>query len=85
MEAVGTTVPASIQALIDRKVTLEKAMAQSLTEREQNILTCRLAGMSAEDCGKRWRIGSERIRQITAKAVRKVRHKLGFFEEICIR
>ena len=47
----------------------------TLTEREQSVLMCRFQQkMTLEQCGKEYGITRERIRQIEAKALRKLRH-----------
>lgn len=52
---------------------LEKAMAE-LTDREQKVLEMRFEhGMTYEQCGYRFGVTRERIRQVEAKALRKLR------------
>lgn len=46
-----------------------------LTDREQNVLKMRfMSGMTLEECAKAMNVGRERIRQVEAKALRKLRH-----------
>ena len=46
-----------------------------LTDREQNVLKMRfMSGMTLEECAKAINVGRERIRQVEAKALRKLRH-----------
>ena len=57
--------PAALQALLD----------DTLTEREKQVLEMRYRyGLTLEDVGKSFGVTRERIRQIEAKAVRKLRH-----------
>lgn len=52
---------------------LEKAMSE-LTEREQKVLELRFVhGMTYEQCGYRFNVTRERIRQVEQKALRKLR------------
>ncbi len=57
---------------------LEEAMA-SLTERERNVIKLRFGlddgkTRTLEEVGKEFNVTRERIRQIEAKALRKLRH-----------
>lgn len=53
---------------------LEKAMSE-LTEREQKVLELRFVhGMTYEQCGYRFNVTRERIRQVEQKALRKLRN-----------
>ena len=53
---------------------LEEAITQ-LTDREQKVLELRFVhGMTYEQCGYRFNVTRERIRQIEAKAIRKMRN-----------
>lgn len=46
-----------------------------LTDREQNVLKMRfMSGMTLEECGKEIGTQRERVRQVEAKALRKLRH-----------
>lgn len=48
---------------------------KTLTEREQKVLDLRFVhGLTYEQCGYRFNVTRERIRQIEAKAIRKLRH-----------
>lgn len=52
-----------------------KAALDKLSERERAVLECRYAdGMTLEKCGQHFNVTRERIRQIQAKALRKLRH-----------
>ena len=60
------------------KEELEEAMA-SLTERERNVIKLRFGlddgkTRTLEEVGKEFNVTRERIRQIEAKALRKLRH-----------
>lgn len=60
-----------------RKVYLPgiSAALATLTEREQGVIALRFQRkMTLEQCGKEYGITRERIRQIEAKAIRKLRH-----------
>jgi len=51
------------------------AAVATLTEREQGVLMCRFRRkLTLAQCGKEYGITRERIRQIEAKALRKLRH-----------
>ena len=51
------------------------AALATLTEREQSVIACRFQRkLTLEQCGKEYGITRERIRQIEAKAIRKLRH-----------
>lgn len=51
------------------------AEVATLSEREQGVLACRFQRkMTLEQCGKEYGVTRERIRQIEAKALRKLRH-----------
>lgn len=61
------------------KEELEEAMA-SLTERERNVIKLRFGlddgkTRTLEEVGKEFNVTRERIRQIEAKALRKLRHQ----------
>lgn len=50
-----------------------------LTEREQEVLKMRfMSGMTLDECAAVMSVGRERIRQIEAKALRKLRHPMRF-------
>lgn len=52
---------------------LERAMS-GLDERSRQILLLRAEGMTLEEIGERFGIGMNRVRQIEAQALRKLRH-----------
>lgn len=50
---------------------------ETLTEREQDVLTYRYRdGLTLEETGEKYHVTRERIRQIEAKALRKLRHPM---------
>lgn len=54
---------------------LKETIAQNLTDREQRILSLRYEhGFNLEETGKEFGVTRERIRQIEARAIRKLRH-----------
>ena len=58
----------------DQEDGLNRAIG-TLTEREQKVLKFRyMEGLSLEDTGKEFGVTRERIRQVEAKALRKLRH-----------
>lgn len=58
----------------DHAAGLEKALS-TLTDREQGVIRMRFQSqMNLDDAGKEFGVTSERIRQIEAKALRKLRH-----------
>jgi hypothetical protein len=51
------------------------AALATLTERERGVLACRFQRkLTLEQCGKEYGVTRERVRQIEAKALRKLRH-----------
>lgn len=71
-------VPADAAAFTLLKEQLEEVLA-TLTEREQKVLTLRFGledgrARTLEEVGKEFNVTRERIRQIEAKALRKLRH-----------
>ena len=71
-------VPADAAAFTLLKEQLEEVLG-SLTEREQKVLTLRFGledgrARTLEEVGKEFNVTRERIRQIEAKALRKLRH-----------
>ena len=71
-------VPADAAAFTLLKEQLEEALG-TLTEREQKVLTLRFGledgrARTLEEVGKEFNVTRERIRQIEAKALRKLRH-----------
>ena len=71
-------VPADAAALTLLKEQLEEVLG-TLTEREQKVLTLRFGledgrARTLEEVGKEFNVTRERIRQIEAKALRKLRH-----------
>ena len=71
-------VPADAAAFTLLKEQLEEVLG-TLTEREQKVLTLRFGledgrARSLEEVGKEFNVTRERIRQIEAKALRKLRH-----------
>ena len=71
-------VPADAAAFTLLKEQLEEVLG-TLTEREQKVLTLRFGledgrGRTLEEVGKEFNVTRERIRQIEAKALRKLRH-----------
>jgi len=71
-------VPADAAAFTLLKEQLEKVLG-TLTEREQKVLTLRFGledgrARTLEEVGKEFNVTRERIRQIEAKALRKLRH-----------
>lgn len=71
-------VPADAAAFTLLKEQLEEVLG-TLTEREQNVLTLRFGledgrARTLEEVGKEFNVTRERIRQIEAKALRKLRH-----------
>ena len=71
-------VPADAAAFTLLKEQLEEVLG-TLTEREQKVLTLRFGledgrARTLEDVGKEFNVTRERIRQIEAKALRKLRH-----------
>lgn len=55
---------------------IEEVMTQHLTERENKILQMRYEwGMSLEEVGKELGVTRERIRQVEARAIRKLKHQ----------
>ncbi len=71
-------VPADAAAFTLLKVQLEEVLG-TLTEREQKVLTLRFGledgrARTLEEVGKEFNVTRERIRQIEAKALRKLRH-----------
>ena len=71
-------VPADAAAFTLLKEQLEEVLG-TLTEREQKVLTLRLGledgrARTLEEVGKEFNVTRERIRQIEAKALRKLRH-----------
>ena len=69
-------VPADAAAFTLLKEQLEEVLG-TLTEREQKVLTLRFGledGRALEEVGKEFNVTRERIRQIEAKALRKLRH-----------
>lgn len=71
-------VPADAAAFILLKEQLEEVLG-TLTEREQKVLTLRFGledgrARTLEEVGKEFNVTRERIRQIEAKALRKLRH-----------
>ena len=71
-------VPADAAAFTLLKEQLEEVLG-TLTEREQKVLTLRFGledgrARTLEEVGKEFNVTSERIRQIEAKALRKLRH-----------
>ena len=52
-----------------------KEVLYTLTERERKVLTARgIEGLTLQEVGKRFGVNGERIRQIEAKAIRKIKH-----------
>lgn len=52
-----------------------KTITETLTIREADVLLCRYRdGMTLDEVGKKFNVGKERIRQIEAKALRKLKH-----------
>ena len=71
-------VPADAAAFTLLKEQLEEVLG-TLTEREQKVLTLRFGledgrARTLEEVGKEFNVTRERIRQIEAKALRKLRH-----------
>ena len=71
-------VPADAAAFTMRKEQLEEVL-RTLTEREQKVLRLRFGlddgrARTLEEVGKEFNVTRERIRQIEAKALRKLRH-----------
>ena len=71
-------VPADAAAFTLLKEQLEEVLG-TLTEREQKVLTLRFGledgrARTIEEVGKEFNVTRERIRQIEAKALRKLRH-----------
>lgn len=71
-------VPADVAAFTLLKEQLEEVLG-TLTEREQKVLTLRFGledgrARTLEEVGKEFNVTRERIRQIEAKALRKLRH-----------
>ena len=71
-------IPADAAAFTLLKEQLEEVLG-TLTEREQNVLTLRFGledgrARTLEEVGKEFNVTRERIRQIEAKALRKLRH-----------
>ena len=74
----NVTVPADAAAFTLLKEQLEEVLG-TLTEREQKVLTLRFGledgrARTLEEVGKEFNVTRERIRQIEAKALRKLRH-----------
>lgn len=74
-------VPADAAAFTLLKEQLEEVLG-TLTEREQKVLTLRFGledgrARTLEEVGKEFNVTRERIRQIEAKALRKLRHPSG--------
>ena len=75
---VNVPVPADAAAFTLLKEQLEEVLG-TLTEREQKVLTLRFGledgrARTLEEVGKEFNVTRERIRQIEAKALRKLRH-----------
>lgn len=57
----------------DAEEAIEKVLG-TLTEQEADVVRMRMSGKTLEEVGKEFNVTRERIRQIEAKAFRKVRH-----------
>lgn len=78
IKADNVPVPADAAAFTLLKEQLEEVLG-TLTEREQKVLTLRFGledgrARTLEEVGKEFNVTRERIRQIEAKALRKLRH-----------
>ena len=78
IQDVNVPVPADAAAFSLLKEQLEEVLG-TLTEREQKVLTLRFGledgrARTLEEVGKEFNVTRERIRQIEAKALRKLRH-----------
>lgn len=49
-----------------------ESLKDSLTKREQEVITYRLAGLTLEEVGKKYNVTRERIRQSEVSALRKL-------------
>jgi RNA polymerase sigma factor (sigma-70 family) len=71
----GAEGPAELTARREAYDSLESVMERCLNEREKTVLNRRFfAGATLEEVGHEFRVNTERIRQIEAKALRKLRH-----------
>ncbi|MBR4643055.1 MAG: sigma-70 family RNA polymerase sigma factor [Selenomonadaceae bacterium] len=78
IEDTNTPDPAEAASFILLKEQLEEVLA-TLTQRERNVLSLRFGledghERTLEEVGKKFNVTRERIRQIEAKALRKLRH-----------
>lgn len=65
---------------------LKKCIADNLTDRESQVIEYRFhQNLSLEDTGKKFGVTKERIRQIEAKALRKLRHYMRSYQTIPMR